>query len=335
VTLCETPEHSDGRSLTRLLRVALGIGSCAAILTTSGAFAAYDSPRLEATQSGNTVTIDVAQNAADDATAILRLISPLGTSIAAPSPAGTQLGTASATFVATASGAELTAEGGVEVVSARPVAPQSLSGCAEGERVEGVWSLRLAADGLTASMPLYLLVGGDLLLCVPHPSSLAQGAKLVGLKLTLAAGLELRPAGTWISIWVPYGATEADLSRAVASPAVVGAGTVEFTARAKGAGAVLVGFVRQGGAPRTGARVRITGGPRASALRVLGTATTNRGGQFTFRAKSGTFFRGTASVGRSSPPGICFVLEPFLRPIPCVNPTLNGFSVQSRTIRKS
>ena len=322
--------------MTRLLRVVLGISSCAAILTTSGAFAAYGSPRLEATQSGNTVTIDVAQNAADDATAILRLISPLGTSIAAPRPAGTQLGTASATFVATAaSGAELTAEGGVEVVSTGPVAPQSLPGCAEGERVEGVWSLRLAANGLTASMPLYLLVGGDLLLCVPHPSSLALGAKLVGLKLTLAAGLELRPAGTWISIWVPYGPTEADLSRAVASPAVVGAGTVEFTARAKGAGAVLVGFVRQAGAPRTGARVRITGGPRASALRVLGTATTNRGGQFTFRAKSGTFFRGTASVGRSSPPGICFVLEPFLRPIPCVNPTLNGFSVQSRTIRKS
>jgi hypothetical protein len=322
--------------LTRLLRVALGIGSCAAILTTSGALAAYGSPRLEATQSGNTVTIDVAQNAADDATAILRLISPLGTAIAAPRPAGTQLGTASATFVATAAtGAELTAEGVVEVVSAGSVAPSSLSGCAEGERVEGVWSLRLAADGLTASMPLYVLIGGDLLLCVPHPSSLAQGAKLVGLTLTLAAGLELRPAGTWISIWVPYGATEADLSRAVASPAVVGAGTVEFTARAKGAGAVLVGFVRQAGAPRTGARVRITGGARTSARKVLGTATTNRGGQFTFRAKSGTFFRATASVGRSSPPGICFVLEPFLRPIPCVNPTLNGFSVQSPTIRKS
>jgi hypothetical protein len=80
--------------------------------------------------------------------------------------------------------------------------------------------------------------------------------------------------------------------------------------------------------------VRITGGPRPAAQRPLGTATTNRGGQFTFRAKSGTFFRGTASVGRSSPPGICFVLEPFLRPIPCVNPTLNGFSVLSRTVRK-
>jgi hypothetical protein len=80
--------------------------------------------------------------------------------------------------------------------------------------------------------------------------------------------------------------------------------------------------------------VRIVGGPRPSRLTHLGTATTNGGGQFTFRAKSGTYFRATASVGRTSPPGICFVLEPFLRPIPCVNPTLGGFSVQSATLRK-
>jgi hypothetical protein len=328
------PDRTGG-PLTRLLRVALGLGSCAAILTTSGALAAYGSPRLEATQSGNSVTIDVAQNASDDATAIVRIISPLGTVIADAQPAGTALGTASATFVATAAGnGELTAEGGIEVLAAGPAAPASLSGCAEGERVEGVWGLRLAADGLALSVPLYVLVGGDLLLCVPHPSSLAQGAKLVGLTLTLAGGLELRPAGTWISIWVPYGAVEADLSRAVASPAVFGEGSVTFSARANGAGAVLTGLVRQAGAQRAGARVRITGGRTARAQSVLGTATTNRAGRFTFRAKRGTFFRGTATVGRSSPPGICFVLEPFLRPIPCVNPTLNGFSVESRTIRK-
>jgi hypothetical protein len=133
---------------------------------------------------------------------------------------------------------------------------------------------------------------------------------------------------------VPYGGTVADTSRIVASPAVVGAGSVTFTARTRGAGAVIVGFVRQAGSPRADARVRITGGSRAAALRELGGAKTNRQGQFTFRAKSGTFFRATAVVPRSSPPGICHVLEPFLRPIPCINPTLNGFSVQSRVLRK-
>jgi hypothetical protein len=319
----------------RLSTLALGIGSCAALLTTTGAMAAYASPRLEATQSGDTVTIDVAQSAGDDSTALVRIISPLETRIAESQPVGAAVGTASASFVATAAGdAALTAEGRLEVAVAGRIAPEDLSGCAEGERVEGLWDLRLAGDGFAAAVPVYVLVGGDLLLCIPHPSALPQGAKLVGLRLTITGALRLRPVGTWISIWVPYVGLDADTSRAVASPAVVGAGAVSFTARARGDGALIVGHVRQAGAPRAAAKVRVTGGMMRSRLKLLGTATTNRGGQFTFRAKSGTFFRATASVGRSSPPGLCFVLEPFLRPIPCVNPTLNGFSVQSRTIRK-
>jgi hypothetical protein len=264
----------------------------------------------------------------------VRIISPLGTEIAAAQQPGTAIGTASATFVA-AAGAELAAEGRIEIVASAPVPPAQLAGCADGERVQGVWRLRLAGDEVSVDVPIYLVVGGDLLFCLPHPSALPQGAKLLGLTLTVSGPWRLRPAGTWISIWVPFGATEADTSRAVASPAVYGEGTVSFTARGRGAGALLVGQVLQAGAPRDGVRVRITGGQRPAAQRLLGTATTNRGGRFTFRAKSGTFFRGTASVGRSSPPGICFVLEPFLRPIPCVNPTLNGFSVRSRTVRKS
>jgi hypothetical protein len=317
-----------------LVTVALAAGSCAAILTTSGALAAYGSPRLQATQSGNAITIDIAQSAGDDPTAIVRIISPLQTEIAESQPVGTSIGRADAIFVATAvGGGELTA-GGTLQVSGNPIGQASLSGCAAGERVEGVWSMHLEGAGLSMSVPVFLLVGGDLLFCLPHPATLAQGAKLIGLRLTVTGALRLRPVGTWISIWVPYGATEADLARAVASPAVVGAGTVTFAARANGAGARIVGHVRQGGAPRAGAKVRIMGGARPSRLRHLGTATTNGTGQFTFRAKSGTFFQATASVGRSSPPGICFVLEPFLRPIPCVNPTLNGFSVQSGTVRK-
>lgn len=324
----------DGNSLTRpLSTLALGIASGAVLVTTSGALAAYSSPRLEATQSGNTVTIDVAQSAGDDPTAIVRIISPLQTEIAQAQPAGTTIGRADATFVATAAGSGELSAGGALQVSGSPI-PQGLSGCADGERVEGLWSMHLEGSDLSMSVPVFVLVGGDLLFCLPHPNTLPQAAKLVGLRLTISGALRLRPVGTWISIWVPYGATEADLSRAVASPAVVGAGTVTFSARPNGAGARIIGHVRQGGAPRAGARVRIMGGPRPSRLTHLGTAKTNGGGQFTFRAKTGTFFRAAASVGRTSPPGICFVLEPFLRPIPCVNPTLNGFSVQSTTVRK-
>jgi hypothetical protein len=217
-----------------LVTAALAAGSCAAILTTSGALAAYGSPRLQATQSGNAITIDIAQSAGDDATAIVRIISPPQTEIAESQPAGTNIGRADATFVATAAGGgELTAGGALQV-SGDPIGPAGLAGCAEGERVEGLWSMHLEGAGLSMSVPVYLLVGGDLLLCLPHPTTLAQGAKLIGLTLTITGALRLRPVGTWISIWVPYGTTEADLSRAAASPAVVGVGTVTFTARSNG-----------------------------------------------------------------------------------------------------
>jgi hypothetical protein len=248
-------------------------------------------------------------------------------------PIGTTIGAATATFVATGGGAPISAQGALRVVGSAP--PAATTGCTVGERVLAVWGIALAGEGFTLDLPVYVLVGGDLLLCFPHPGTLDRGAKLVGLQLTLDGGLDVPRAGTWISIWVPYGSGDLpDTARIVASPAVVGPGFVTFTARRRGAGALLVGFVRHGGSPRTDARVRITGGPRASSQRVLGTASTNRQGQFTFRAKSGTFFRATATVPRASPPGLCFVLEPFLRPIPCVNPTVNGFTVQSGAVRK-
>lgn len=296
------------------------------------ALAAYSSPRLEVSQTGNRVTLDVTQHPGDDATAIARIISPIGTEVPSTPAAGSTIGGATASFVATAAGdAPISAQGPLRVVGPATDTP---SGCAAGERVVAVWSLALAGDGLALELPVFLLVGGDLLMCFPHPGELDRGAKLVGLQLTLDGALDLPSAGAWISLLVPYGGTVADTSRIVASPAVVGSGSVTFSARARGAGAVLIGFVRQAGSPRADARVRITGGSRATALRQLGVARTNRQGQFTFRARAGTFFRATAVVPRSAPPGICFVLEPFLRPIPCINPTLNGFSVQTRVQRK-
>jgi hypothetical protein len=331
--LCHTDCLLTGGEIARRLAiVAAATAACTTIFLVASALAAYSSPRLEVSQSGGRVTLDIAQHPDDDATAIVRLISPIGTDVPQSPTAGTTIGTATASFVSTAAAnAQVSTQGTLQVVGPASGTP---SGCAAGERVLAHWSLGLAGEGLAVTVPVFLLVGGDLLLCLPHPGTLEGGAKLVGLQLTLDGALELPSAGTWISILVPYGGTTPDTSRIVASPAVVGAGSVTFTARARGAGAVLVGFVRHAGAPRADARVRITGGPRRSSLRQLGIARTNRQGQFTFRAKAGTFFRARAVVPRSSPPGLCFVLEPFLRPIPCINPTLNGFSVQSRVLRK-
>lgn len=316
----------------RLTIAAAGTASAAAIFVVTAALAAYGSPRLHVSHGSGGVTIDVAQNPADDPTAIARVISPIGTRVAAP-PAGATIGGAEAELVETASVTRLTAQGEVRVLGAGlQGAP---SACTAGERVVSTWSASLTREGLALELPVYLVVGGDLLLCYPHPRTLERGAKLVGVRLTLTDALGFPTSGTWVSLWVPFRGDAADPSRMVASPAAVSVGSVTLTARTKGSGAVLVGFVRQGSAPRADARVHITGGARASAQRLLGTARTNRGGQFTFRARSGTYFRATAVVPRSSPPGLCFVLEPLLRPTPCVNPTLNGFTVQTPTVRRS
>ena len=316
------------------MTAATGVVSCAALLTTAAAYAAYGSPSLEASHDGNSVTLDIAQSSGDDATALIRIISPLETEIVTAQPAGTTIGSGSATFVATAMGnAELTATGRLEAVDGAPIDDAVLTGCAVGERVVALWRLRLTG-AISVDVPVYLLVGGDLLLCFAHPSSHPQGAMLVSMTLTISGALRVRPVGTWISIWVPYNGADADPARAVASPAVVGSGSVTFTARPSGAGAVLRGIVRQGGAPRADARVRITGGATPGAQRALGSARTNGVGRFTFRARTGSVFRATATAERSSPPGICFVLEPFLRPIPCVNPTLGGLSARSANVRK-
>ena len=125
---------------------ATGVVSCAAVLTTAAAYAAYGSPSLEASHDGNSVTLDVAQSPGDDATALIRIISPLQTEIAAQ-PAGTTIGSGSATFVATAAGnTELRADGRLEIVDAGPIDAGALTGCAVGERVVALWRLRLAGQ---------------------------------------------------------------------------------------------------------------------------------------------------------------------------------------------
>ena len=334
---CATLRASrTGGPLTRLLAVALGIGSCAAILTTSGALAAYGSPRAR----GDAVRQRGHHRRSHRARATTPPRSCGSSRRSVPRsrtrvrPARRSARRRRRSWPRRHAMRELTAEGRIEVVVAGPVAPASLTGCAEGERVEGVWSLRLAAAGLSSSMPLYVLVGGDLLLCVPHPSSLAQGAKLVGLTLTLDAGLELRPAGTWISIWVPYGAAEADLSRAVASPAVVGAGTrgvhrPRTRARAPCSPASCDRRARHAHAHACAspAAARASAQRPSSARRRRTARAASRSARSPARSSAATAIgrdgrrrRGSASSSSRS----CVRSR-------AVNPTLNGFSVQSRT----
>ncbi|MBA2642111.1 MAG: hypothetical protein H0U82_04185 [Actinobacteria bacterium] len=57
-------------------------------------------------------------------------------------------------------------------------------------------------------------------------------------------------------------------------------------------------------------------------------------GSYSFRAKSGTFFRASAVAAPGAAATLCATLTPLLGPTPCVNPTTNGFTAQSKTVKK-
>ena len=114
-------------------------------------------------------------------------------------------------------------------------------------------------------------------------------------------------------------------------------GAVSVAARrsgARGVGAVVAGRVTQGGQARAGATVSIFGGPRSNRLKRLGTVRTSANGAFTFRARTGVFFRANVAAAAGASPALCTAIGAAIAPIPCVNPTTNGFTAVSRVIRK-
>jgi hypothetical protein len=80
--------------------------------------------------------------------------------------------------------------------------------------------------------------------------------------------------------------------------------------------------------------VTVFGGQRANSLRRLGRVQVGTNGRFTFRARAGTFFRATAVAAGGAAAPLCTQLQPLLGGVPCVNPTVNGFTAQSRVVRK-
>jgi hypothetical protein len=100
------------------------------------------------------------------------------------------------------------------------------------------------------------------------------------------------------------------------------------------AGANVAGAVTQGDQPRGGATVTIFGGAKATGLKRLGRAKVAANGKFTFKARAGTFFRANAAAAPGTFQPVCTLVSAAVAPIPCVNPTVNGFTAQSRVVKK-
>ena len=337
----------------RITTLALGVASVAALVAAPSAFAAYTSPKLQVQQAGNTTVIKAALSSDDDPTASVRIFVPAGTQLTTNQAPGTALGPVHALVKALAlAGADLPFDGQVVVAAPGQISAAVQTAClGPGVAPLAVWVLALQAAGQAVPVPMFVVATGNaaapayLAVCLPPPDiPVAQGgaqfgAKLYSATLTISGVFSAVPLGAWISVWTPYspGLGKVNLAGTVAAPAAIAPGAVTVNAKKLGLGAIVAGVVTQAGQGRGGAVVTISGGARASGLKKLGSVKAKANGSFSFRTRKGTFFKATTVAAPADAPPLCTQLAPLLTPFgspPCVNPTVNGFTASSRTVKK-
>jgi len=333
--------------------VAAGLASVAALIAVPAALAAYTSAKLEVKQAGTTATVKVSLDPNDDPTASVRIFAPAGTQLTTSQAPGTVLGPVKAIVKALdLAGADLPLEGQLLVAAPGQVAPAIQALCTGGATPLATWIMLLQAAGQTLPVPAYLVATSGaqtalgpayIQVCLPPPDippgtpgRATFGAKLYSAELTIGGVFSAVPIGAWVSFWTPYtplvGAV--NVAGTVAAPAAVAAGAVTVAAKTSGKGAVVSGRVTQAGQPRGGAAVTIFGGAKKTGLKRLGRVQVRANGTYSFKAKTGTFFRANAVAASAGAGPLCTALAAALAPIPCVNPTTNGFTVQSKVVKK-
>ena len=340
----------------RIWTVAVALASVVALVAVPAAYAAYTTAKLEVRPAGTGgATVRATLSPDDDPTASVRIFAPSGVTLTTNQAPGTVLGPVRAIVKALdLGGADLPLEGQLAVAPPGAVPPATQAQCLGTTTPIAVWVMTLGAAGQTLTVPTYLVATSGaqtalgpayIQVCLPPPDVPAGtpgratfGAKLYSAELTIN-GVFSTATGTWLSMWTPYrpGVGQVNAAGTIASPAVVANGAVTAAARRagpRGVRATVTGRVTQGGQARAGAAVTIFGGPRSNRLKRLGRVRTNASGAFTFRAKSGIFFRANVVAAAGAAPAACTALTPAISPIPCMNPTSNGFTAQSRVIRK-
>lgn len=337
----------------RIWTVFVGLASAAALIAVPSALAAYTSAKLEVRRAGTATTIKATLSPDDDPTASVRIYAPTGTQLTTTQAPGTMLGPVRAIVKALdLAGADLPLEGQLLVAAPGQVPPAAQAACLQGVAPLATWVMVLTAAGQTLTVPTYLVATtgaqtalgpGYIQVCLPPPDVPAGtpgratfGAKLYSAELSISGVFSAVPVGAWVSFWTPYTPLvgQVNIAGTVASPAAVAAGAVTVAAKTRGRGATVTGRVTQAGQARGGATVSIFGGARASGLKRLGRAQVKANGTFTFAAKTGTFFRANAVAASAAAAPLCTALGAALAPTPCVNPTTNGFTVQSKVVRK-
>jgi hypothetical protein len=339
-----------GRSWT----VLAGLVSVAALIAVPSALAAFTTPKLEVRQTGASTTFKLTQSSSEDAVASVRILVPAGTTVTATQAPGATLGTVNALLKLHAlAGAEVPVTGNVVVAAPGQISSAIVTACVGTATPTATWVLALSIAGTPVNVPLFLVpTSGPLTglgpayiqTCLASPyvpptaGGAAAGAQLVNAEFGVQGVFSAVPAGAFVSLLTPWtpGTGTVNTAGTIAAPAAIAPGAVTVGARIAGRGAVVSGLVTQGGQPRGGVRVSIFGSAKRTGLKRLGRATSGANGRSAFRARAGVYFRATAIATGAAAPPLCNVLGAALTPlgIPCVNPTTNGFTVQSRIVRK-
>jgi hypothetical protein len=335
----------------RIWTLGAGLAAVAALVAVPAAMAAYTSAKLEVTQTATGVIVKASLDPNDDPTARVAINAPTGTRLTTTQAPGTVLGPVRAIVKALdLAGADLPLEGQLVVAAPGQVPAAAQTACIGSTAPLATWVMVLSAAGQTLMVPTYLLPQSQtalgpafIVICLPPPDvpvgtpgRATFGAKVYSAELTINGVFSRVATGAWISSWVPYTpqAGTPNVAGVVVSPAAIAPGAVTLTAKIAGRGARLSGRVTQAGQPRGGATVTIFGGSRAGRLASVGRARVAANGAFTFRARAGTFFRARAVAAGAAAAPLCTQLQPVIGAARCVNPTVNGFDVQSRVVRK-
>ena len=138
--------------------VVAAIGSVVALVAIAAAYAAYTSPKFEATQAGTTTTIKVSVDPNDDATAMLQIMVPSETRVTTNQAPGTALGQVKAVVRAfDLAGEDLELEGQVLVAAPGQVSAAFREACVASTPVAATWVLALSGAGLELEIPAFFV----------------------------------------------------------------------------------------------------------------------------------------------------------------------------------
>ena len=336
----------------QLWTIAVGLAALVALMAVPAAFAAYTSLKLEVTETTTGVNIKAGGNPDDDATASVRIFVPAGTQLTTNQAPGAVLGTVTATArVLDLAGAEVPLAGPIRVAAPGQFSAEQTA-CLQGATPLATYVLALSAAGQDVPVPAWLVATAGaqtalgpayIQVCLRPPDVPAGtpgrqplGAKVYKVDATINGVFSRVQLGAWISFWTPYtpGNGQINVAGSVASPAAVAPGAVSLTARLSGRGAVVSGSVTQAAQPRGGATVTILGGYAKNRLTTRKRVRVTANGRFSTKFAAGTFFRATAVATSGAAAPLCAQLSAALAPIPCVNPTVNGFTAKSKVVRK-